>query len=345
MVFDAMPAVGQTPRLFVIRADHPDPVPVGPDSTHLLSVSKSGKLAILTHAKYLAHRLFLGTLATMSLGGEAPRELVAGVREADWAPDDTSMAVVRDSLGTDLLEYPVRTVLARSSGYLSDPRVSPSGDAVAYFEHQTRWDDRGAAVIVDRAGHTVARSPESWGLEGIAWRPDGSGIFYSGSGSEQGSQYQVRGLSRSGRDRLVLSGAGNLIVQDVSRAGRVLVTEDQTPFVLVGRGTGASEESTLGVRDLSTVGIMSRDGRYLAFADQGAFGGPNYAVLWRRTDGSPPIPLGEGEPAAISADNSLVLALVFSTPPKLMLYPTGPGTARRLDSGQFKSLAPPVRYL
>ncbi len=339
MVYDAMPAVGQTPRLLVIRSDHPDPVAVGPDSTHLLSVSRSGKLAILTHAKYLAHRLFLGTLATMSLGGEAPRELAAGVREADWAPDDTSMAVVRDSLGTDLLEYPVHTVLARSVGYLSDPAVSPSGDAVAYFYHPGRYDDRGTAVIVDRAGRTVAQSPEHWGLEGIAWQPDGSGIFYSGAGTGQGSQYQVRALSRSGRDRLVLSGAGNLIVQDVSPTGRLLVSEDKTPFVLVGRGRGDSEETTLGVRDLSTVGNMSRDGRYLAFADEGAFGGPNYTVLWRGTDGSPPIPLGEGEPAAVSADNGLVLALVFSTPPKLMLYPTGPGSAQRLDSGQFQSLA------
>ena len=340
IVYDAMPAVGQTPRLFVIRADHPDPVTVGPDSTHLLSVSQSGKLAILTHAKYLGHhRLFLGTLSTMSLGGEAPRELVAGVREASWTPDDSSMAVVRDSSGTDLLEYPVRTVLVRSAGYLSDPSVSPSGDAVAYFEHQTKYDDRGAAVIVDRSGHTVARSPDSWGLEGIAWQPDGSGIFYSGSGTGQGSQYQVRALSRSGHDRLVLSGAGNLIVQDVSQAGRLLVTEDRTPFVLVGRGPGAPEEATIGVRDLSSDGIMSRDGRYVTFADLSAFGGPNYTVMWRKTDGSPPVPLGEGGPMAISADDGLVLAFVFSTPPKLMLYPTGPGTAQRLDSGQYQSLA------
>ncbi len=338
MVYDAMPAVGQTPRLFVIRADHPDPVTVGPDSTHLLSVSPSGKLAILTHAKYLAHRLFLGTLSTMSLGGEAPHELVAGVREADWAPDDTSMAVVRDSSGSDLLEYPVKTVLVRSAGYLSDPSVSPSGDAVAYFEHPGKYDDRGSAVIVNRSGDIVARSPEAWGLEGIAWQADGSGIFYSGAGTELGSQYQVRALSRSGRDRLVLSGAGNLIVQDVSQGGRLLVTQDQTPFVLVGKGRNAPTETTLGVRDLSTVGTMSRDGQYLAFADEGAFGGPNYTVLWRKTDGSPPVPLGEGEPAAISDDNALVLALVFSTPPRLMLYPTGPGTAQRLDSGQFQSL-------
>ena len=171
IVFSGMPAVGTVSHLFVIRPDHPDPAPIGPDSVHLLSVSRTGRLAVVAHARYNVWRLFEGTLATMSLGGEAPREVTTGVREADWAPDDTSLAVIRDSAGTDLLEFPVGTVLARSPGYFSAPRVSPSGDAVAYLEHATKCDDRGAAVIVDRAGRTIARSPGFWGVEGIAWRP------------------------------------------------------------------------------------------------------------------------------------------------------------------------------
>jgi hypothetical protein len=337
MVFDAIPAIGRTARVFVIRSDHPDPVPVGPDSTHLLSVSPSGKLAILTHASYAVHRLFTGTLATMAVGSEAPRELVTGVREADWAPDDTSMAVVRDSAGTDLLEYPVGSVLARPSAYLPGPRVSPSGDAVAHVEHPARFDDRGVAVIVDRTGRTVARSPDYWGVEGIAWQRDGSGILYSATGGSQSILFQVHALSRSGRIRLVLSGAGSMTTQDVSRTGRLLVTEDQKPAGIVGRGPGASNESNLGVRDFSTFVFLSRDGRYLAFGDAGTFGGPNYTALWRKTDGSPPVPIGEGVPVAVSADNGLVLAQVTSTPPKLMLYPTGPGTPRRLDTGRLET--------
>ena len=126
IVFSGLPDVGTVSRVYVIRPDHPDPVPFGPDSTHLLNVSSTGQLAVLTHASYLGnHRLFSGTLATFSLGGEAPHEVTTGVREADWSPDGKSMAVIRDSAGTDLLEYPVGTVLVRSQGYLSDPRISP----------------------------------------------------------------------------------------------------------------------------------------------------------------------------------------------------------------------------
>jgi hypothetical protein len=340
VVFSGVPMVGTVSRLYVVRPDHPDPAPVGPDSLHLLSVSKTGRLAVLTHAAYGGHRIFTGTLSTFSLGGEAPHEVTTGVRDADWAPDDTSMAVVRDSGGADLLEYPVGTLLVRSQGWLSDPRVSPSGDAVAYLEHPTKWDDRGVAVIADRSGRTVARSPGYWGLEGVAWRPDGRGILYSAVGqtSDLGSGYAVHELDRSGRDRLVLSGPGNLTVQEVSRTGRLLVTNDDQPSRLYGHGPGAAHETDMGVRDFPDLPVLSADGRYLAFSDQSALGGIDYAVLLRKTDGSAPVRLGEGYPLALSANDHLVLAAMVTTPPRLMLYPTGPGAARRLDSGQFQML-------
>ncbi|MGH7584387.1 MAG: protein kinase domain-containing protein, partial [Gemmatimonadales bacterium] len=340
LVFSGLPAVGTVSHLSVIRPDQADPTPVGPDSTALLSVSATGVLAILTHARYNGgHRIFIGTLATYSLGGEAPHEVTTGVREADWSPADTSMAVVRDSGGTDLLEYPVGTVLARSQGWFSDPKVSPSGDAVAYLEHPAKWDDRGRAVIIDHAGRAVAASPVFWGLEGIAWRPDGKSIFYSAvGGTGGGADYAVRELDRSARERPALSGPGNLTVQDVSRTGRLLVTSDDQPERLTGRGPGADRDTSMGVRNYPGGPHLSGDGRYLAFSDQSAAGGVNYAVLVRKTDGSAPVRLGEGDPLAISAKGGLVLASVPTNPARLMLYPTGPGTARRLDAGQFQSL-------
>jgi tRNA A-37 threonylcarbamoyl transferase component Bud32/Tol biopolymer transport system component len=335
IVFSGTPEYGATPHLFVIRPDSPDPEPFGPDSTHLLSISSSGVAAVLTHARGSAHRLFTrGTLATVPLSGGAPRELAVNVREADWAPDGETMAVVRDSNGVDLLEYPVGTVIARGAGYLSDVRISPSGDAVGYFEHPSKYDDRGVAVIVDRTGRPVARSKSFWGLEGLAWRPDGRSILFSGSG-ESYSTYAVFDLDRNGGSHLVLSGPGGLTLQDVSRSGRLLVTRDEQPFILMVRGPGAARATNLGIRDGSDLPLLSADGSRLVFADQGTTGGPNYTVLMRGTDGSPVTRLGEGEPMAISPDGRFVLADVPSTPPRLMLYATGPGTSRQLDVGSL----------
>jgi len=341
IVFSGPPDMGTVSRVYVIRPDHPDPVPFGPDSTHLLNVSSTGVLAVLTHASYLrSHRLFTGTLATFSLDGEAPHEVTTGVREADWSPDGKSMAVIRDSSGTDLLEYPVGTVLVRSQGYLSDLRISPDGDAIAYLQHPARFDDRGSAVIADRAGRTLARSGDFQGVEGVAWRPDGKSVLYSsaGGGGTGVATFALRELDRSGRDRWALSGPGDLTVQDVSRQGRVLLTDDRQMVRVVGRGPGAAEETDLGVRNWSQRPVLSEDGRYLAFSDAGSMGGTDYSVLWRKTDGAPPVRLGEGNTLAVSRDDGIVLAAVTTTPAKLMLYPTGPGAAQRLDSGQFQIL-------
>ncbi|MGH7581788.1 MAG: TolB family protein, partial [Gemmatimonadales bacterium] len=108
---------------------------------------------------------------------------------------------------------------------------------------------------------------------------------------------------------------------------------------LMARGPGAPEATNLGIRDQSDLPVLSGDGTLLVFSDEGTIGGVNYTVLMRKTDGSPEVRLGEGEPQAVSPDGRFVLADVPSNPPRLMLYPTGPGASRQLDVGTFKSIA------
>jgi hypothetical protein len=69
------------------------------------------------------------------------------------------------------------------------------------------------------------------------------------------------------------------------------------------------------------------------FTDQSASAGLNYAVAWRRTDGSSPaVRLGEGFAAALSPDARWAVAYVPSPAPgHYVAYPTGPGQSMRLD--------------
>src|ERR1035438_5291349 len=71
-------------------------------------------------------------------------EVQEGVRQADFSPDGSQLAIIREVAGKDRLEYPIGHVLRAVSGYMSDLRFSPHGDRIAYFEHPRKWDDRGA---------------------------------------------------------------------------------------------------------------------------------------------------------------------------------------------------------
>ena len=176
------PARGDLPPdLFIINANAEAPQPLGVSRAHLLSVSSKGELALLTNATPFAHRLHGGTLARMMIGN-SPRAVMEQVREADWSPDGATLAIVRDlGNGRDRLEYPAGTALHEASGYLSDPRVSPDGSRVAFTEHPWRFDDRGVVKMVDRAGRVTTLTGELWGVQGLAWSPDGTRVVFSGN--------------------------------------------------------------------------------------------------------------------------------------------------------------------
>ena len=325
---------GNVPELFAIRPGEPEPRPLGLLRTHLLSISSKGELAVLTNARYVAQRLFIGTLAQVSLGGTAPRELKENVRQADWSPDGSELAIIRMADGKDRLEFPIGKVLYETAGYLSDLRVSPRGDRIALFEHPTQWDDRGSVIVVDRAGKRSILSGDYWGEQGLAWSQAGDEVLFTASIA--GTAQTLYGVSLSGHRRVALSSAGGLTMHDVSRTGRWLVTRDDLRYEISGLAPGKSAERDLSWLNSSDQPFLSPDGRRLLFVDDSAAGGLNYSVCLRTTDGGPVVRLGEGTPWGLSPDGKWALAIVF-TPPQLMLYPTGPGEPKRLPRGDLET--------
>jgi len=325
---------GNVPELFTIRPEYPEPRPLGLPHTHLLSISSKGELAVLTNARFVRHRLFVGTLARVSLGGTAPREILEGVRQADWSPDGSELAIIRMADGKDRLEFPIGKVLYETAGYLSDLRVSPRGDQIALFEHPRQWDDRGSVIVVDRAGKRTFLSGDYWGEEGLSWSQTGDEVLFTASTA--GSAQTLYGVDLSGRRRVALMSAGGLTIHDVSRGGRWLVTRDDIRSEISVLAPGASAERDLSWLDVSAFPFLSRDGRSLLFSDESAVAGPNYAVCLRKTDGGPVVRLGEGYPWGLSPDGKWALAVVY-TPPQLVIYPTGPGEPRRLPGGDLET--------
>ena len=328
--------IGSSPRIYLLTSAYPQPRAVSDSATNLLAVSNKDEMAVLVGATLDHHRVFTGTLARMPVSGGMPREVMAGVHDADWSPDGSQLAVAHAVDGKDRLEYPIGTTLYESPGQLSDVRVSSDGQHVAFTEHPEKGDDRGAVGIVDLKGNHKILTPHYLAIEGLAWTTGDKSIAY-GESTNSGIQ-RVDEVTPGGEVRTGSPGVGNAVIQDIGPDGRRLILRNDTFNRLWSKRASDSAPKDLSWLDITFFPILSGDGSLLVFGDGSSVSGDNYAVMLRRTDGSPAVRLGEGGDYALSRDNQWVLSSLPSVPVKLMMYPTGAGTARRVDNGEFVGL-------
>jgi len=327
---------GNVPDLFIRRADYPAPQSMDLHDARLLSVSAKGEVAVLTNAVYLAQRQFRGTLSVVATGGGAPREILQDVREADWSPDGSKLAIIREVDGKDSLEFPIGKVLYTSSGYLSDLRVSPQGDRIAFLEHPVKYDDRGSIDVVDLGGHATVLSSGYQSEEGLAWSADAKTIFF-GAQLGNGFNFMIYAIDLAGHRRTVLAAPDDLWLLDAAKDGKLLVSRGEFQERLMALAPGSKSEQDLSWLDSSNNAVLSPDGQNLLFSDGSSVAGANYALCLRKTNGSPVVRLGEGNAEALSPDGKLALSIVPTSPMRLTLYPTGAGESRVLESGGIRT--------
>jgi serine/threonine protein kinase len=323
------------PQLFVVRPGALLPQKFGPPRTHLLSVSSKGELAVLTDAHHEGLALFTGTLSRMTMDGE-PRQWLDLVREADWSPDGSTLAVVRYlPNGRDQLEYPIGTVLYQTTGLISDPRVSPDGSRVAFMDHPAKSDNRGFVKVVDRSHHVTTLAGEYRAEHGVAWNREGTTVYFSAPDLQD--EYQVFAASENEQaTREALFSIGSLQIMDVGPNARSLVTKVETKWSIRALLPGATEEREFPWLNNTFIPMLDHDGKLLVFTDAHHSAGPTYSVAMRRTDGSPAVRLGEGNLAGLSPDGKWAAALV-AKPPKLVAYPTGVGEPLKFDVGNIEA--------
>jgi hypothetical protein len=232
-------------------------------------------------------------------------------------------------------EFPAGKVLCETGGYFSDLRFSPRGDRIAFFEHPFSDDDCGEVAAVDLAGRKTVLSEGYWGEEGLAWSPAGDEVMFSAGTAY--NNFRVYAVTLSGKRRIALESAGGLTIHDVRGDGRWLATRDDFFREMPALAPGQARERDLSWLDLSDPVALTADGKTLLFTEESGSVGVNYAVCLRQTDGSPVVRLGEGFAADLSRDGKWALASVPTTPPQLVLYPTGAGEPRRLERGGLVS--------
>jgi serine/threonine protein kinase len=321
---------GKPTEVFVSRPESPESRPFGMPGASVLAVSRSGEMALSLGQHIVGPFMASGTLARMSVaGGAAPREILEDVLWADWSPDGSALAIVREAAGRNRLEYPIGTVLFETAGWISHCRVSPQGDEVAYINHPARGDDGGSVAIVGRTGKPRNLSEPFETAQGLAWAPGGGEIWFTAAKS--GSNRAVYGVNLSGKQRLLARVPGTLTLHDVSSEGHIVMTRDINRQELLAHTAGEQKERDLSWLDWSNASDISADGKTILFAEAGEGGGAGYSVYIRGTDGSPAVRLGEGSSQALSPDGKWALAIThISTEPQVVLYPTGAGETKTL---------------
>jgi hypothetical protein len=321
---------GRPVRTFLSRADRAGSTALNLPDASLLAISPSGELAVsLNHA--FEGWMGTGTLARVQLLGTGPRPVAEQVREADWTPDGTDLAIVRRVNGRERLEFPIGTTLYETSGYISHIRISRDGQRIAFADHPFYADDNGDIAVVERSGARRTLAGGFLGLRGVAWSPDGAEVWFTATNSPD-SGVSMRAATLDGRTRTVLSLPTDWRILDVAKDGRLLISgELVSRHVELRREAGPPQELG-GMFEQPTATVVSADGRSVLITDQSGSAGSSYATYLWHADQAANVRLGDGQALEFSPDGRSVLSVVYGPPSRLLLLPIGAGQVRELPN-------------
>jgi len=328
---------GALPEIFTARPESPESRALNIPDTEILAISSTGEMAVLLRSHLLGPWMYTGTLGRMALaGGGAPREVVDDVLWADYSPDGSKLLVVRRENAIMRIEYPIGNKLCDTVGWIGSPRISPKGDMIAFLEHPARGDDSGAVSLLDPQGHVKQISTGWISLQGLAWSPSGDEVIFAGT--KVGVARSVFAVTRNGSERLVTRSAGYLTLHDIARDGRMLLAQEDSVSVIAALPPHASREINLSWLDFSVARDMSADGELVLFDETGEGGGTTGTIYIRKTDGSPPVRLGDGISVALSPDKKWAITAPPDPAGQFMLVPTGAGQSRILTHDSLTHL-------
>ena len=295
----------------------------------VLGIADNGDMALILRRRFMATWLQRGTLARMPIDGGAPRPILDDVYDADITRDGKDFAIVHQVGGHQRLEFPVGKVLFETPGWVSDVRISPDGSEVAFIDHPQVPDDRGAVAVVDRQGK-VKRLTQYYSTgRSLCWHPSGKEIWYTAS--IESSDSGLYAVTRTGKMRTVARMPVEIVLEDISSTGRVLLETVRYQIEMGVKRSGDTQAHDLA--NFVDLGGISPDGQWLVYND---FTSGDYEALARKGDGAAGIHVGQGYGDGITWDGSLVAAARIAEPHKLYLYPTGVGEQRVIDIGDLR---------
>jgi len=320
---------GHPQEMFVQPLGSPNAQSLGLEDASLLAASPSGELALLVHPQ---------TLARVPSVGGIPREVAENVWFADWSPSD-ELAVVRRTGASSVLELPPGKRIFRTDGKILNPRFSPKGDRIAFLHQPIIGDDSGEVMVTDLQGQARTLSKRLPTVSGLAWSPDGNEIWFSG-----GDTLMATTLEGTSRD--LYRSLSTIVLQDVARDGRVLITSGVERTEVAYRNEVSGTETLLSWGETNDpVAALNPNGKLLfsGYQDAPVSKGPGpIRVFLRGKDGGPAQVLGDGVALDLSLDGRW--ALIASDGKTLTAVPTGAGQVRSIPTGGLEFLGHDARW-
>ena len=331
-------------RIYSTRLDSIESRSLDLPPADVAGMAKNGQMAVLLNRRHAGSWITVGTLARADLGGGAPHEIMEGVNDADISPDATQFAVVRE-LGTrQRLEFPIGRTIFETTGWISHPRISPDGKRVAFLEHPAYGNDMGHVALAGENGKVV-RLTDAWnGAQGLAWGPGAKEIWFTATSTGtasggKGLQYTLWAVRPGGRPRSLYAPPIDLVLEDVSENGAVLLNAIVSRSEIGGLLAGDTRDRDLSTWSDEAAAGISADGSVFAGVEQSAAGvGIDPFVYYRRARESASVRIGSGAATGLSPDGKWVVT-ASALPGKgteLTLLPTGAGQPRVVSLGTVK---------
>jgi Tol biopolymer transport system component len=288
-----------------------------PDGVRLASVSSTGELALLKGS----------VLSRARMDGTAPRDVATDIEDADWSPDGSQLAVIRNLHPGFQIEYPLGKTIAKA-GWSPTIRVSPKGDRIALLRVNKGGDVISTLDLqgqfTDLVPHLIASMQDQF-----CWSPDGREVWFIASSG--GTSFDtLKAVTLSGKVREIYQFPGVRVnIDSAASDGRVLLRIHHLTNQLMANTADQGGERDLTWLDAPDLTDLSADGGTVLFSNIGQSGSSHYGIYIRSTDGSPAVRLSDGLGELLSPDLKWVTATIPSG--QQVLIPTGAGEPQALS--------------
>lgn len=274
----------------------------------------------------------IGVLAQADLSGGPWREIVDGVSDAIWLPDNKSIAAARLEGGTMRVELPLGSPIHCFGPNQTEIRLSldPAGQRVAFIDSSLGRLD----FCIAEASGTLRRVSKGWRVAGgILWLSSERLVF---SGTRRGAG-AVYSLDLDGTEESIYPTPTTWDLHDRSRSGRILAScVDSRLQVAFRTASMQSEEIMSSIVNTRLVGLTP-DARFAVLMDLLGDGvARNSPILLLALPNGQPVQIAEGYYPQLAPDGKAVVCLERSqSEDVIVVTPIPSGLPRRypLESG------------